>query len=314
MLASLAKYLGIEPSQVSHTERLVSTLGGTLVIACIFIITRATLGPTGTLLIVPSMGASAVLLFAVPHGALSQPWNVFGGHIISAIIGVSCALVIPGEIVAGSLAVGLSIGAMHYSRCIHPPGGATALAAVIGGETTHALGYQFVFTPIMINVLVMLAVAVAFNYLFTWRRYPAWLADKATPPESEATRVSERAIEHSDLVAALSQIDSIIDVSEQDLLRIYHLATGKAEQRQLHPGQIVLGHYYSNDEGRNDWSVRQIVDESPNPDPEKDMVVYKVVAGAGLRTSGVEARIDFARWARHELARDDENWRRVDEP
>jgi CBS-domain-containing membrane protein len=312
VFASLAKYLGIEPSQVSHTERLVSTLGGTLVIACIFIITRATLGPTGTLLIVPSMGASAVLLFAVPHGALSQPWNVFGGHIISAIIGVSCALVIPGEIVAGSLAVGLSVGAMHYSRCIHPPGGATALAAVIGGETTHALGYQFVFTPIMINVLVMLAVAVAFNYLFPWRRYPAWLADRKRPPDTESTRVSERAIEHGDLVAALSQIDSIIDVSEQDLLRIYQLATGKAEQRQLHPGQIVLGHYYSNDEGRDDWSVRQIVDESPNPDPEKDMVVYKVVAGAGLRTSGVEARLDFARWARHELERKDENWRRVD--
>jgi CBS domain-containing membrane protein len=312
VFASLSKYLGIEPSQVSHTERLVSTLGGTLVIACIFIITRATLGPTGTLLIVPSMGASAVLLFAVPHGALSQPWNVFGGHIISAVIGVSCALVIPGEIVAGSLAVGLSVGAMHYSRCIHPPGGATALAAVIGGEATHALGYQFVFTPIMINVLVMLAVAVAFNYLFPWRRYPAWLANRATPPESETSRVSERAIEHGDLVAALSQIDSIIDVSEQDLLRIYLLATGQAEQRQLHPGQIVLGHYYSNDEDRNDWSVRQIVDESPNPDTEKDMVVYKVVAGAGLRTSGMETRADFARWAKHELTRENENWRRID--
>jgi len=312
MIASLAKYLGIEASPVSHTERLVSTLGGTLVIACIFIITRFTLGPTGTLLIVPSMGASAVLLFAVPHGALSQPWNVFGGHIISALTGVSCAMAVPGEIVAASLAVGLSVGAMHYLRCIHPPGGATALAAVIGGETTHALGYQFVFTPIMINVLVMLAVAVAFNYLFPWRRYPAWLADRKKPALTEPTRVSERAIKHGDLVAALSQIDSFIDVSEQDLLRIYQLATGEAEQRHLHPGQILLGHYYSNGEYGKDWSIRQVVDESQNPDPEKDMVVYKVVAGVGLRTSNVETRVDFARWARHELTRDDESWKRVD--
>ena len=312
MINSLSKYLGIESSQVSHTERLVSTLGGTLVIACIFVITRATLGPTGTLLIVPSMGASAVLLFAVPHGALSQPWNVFGGHIISALTGVSCAMAVPGEIVAASLAVGLSVGAMHYLRCIHPPGGATALAAVIGGETTHALGYQFVFTPIMINVLVMLAVAVAFNYLFPWRRYPAWLADRKKPALTEPTRVSERAIKHGDLVAALSQIDSFIDVSEQDLLRIYQLATGEAEQRHLHPGQILLGHYYSNGEYGKDWSIRQVVDESQNPDPEKDMVVYKVVAGVGLRTSNVETRVDFARWARHELTRDDENWKRVD--
>ena len=312
VIASLAKYLGIESSPVSHTERLVSTLGSTLVIACIFIITNAALGPSGTLLIVPSMGASAVLLFAVPHGALSQPWNVFGGHIISALIGVSCALAVPGEIVAASLAVGLAVGAMHYLRCIHPPGGATALAAVIGGETTHALGYQFVFTPIMINVLVMLAVAVAFNYLFPWRRYPAWLADRKRPAVTEPTRVSERAIEHGDLVAALSQIDSFIDVSEQDLLRIYQLATGEAEQRHLHPGQILLGHYYSNGEYGKDWSIRQVVDESHNPDPEKDMVVYKVVAGVGLRTSAVETRVDFARWARYELTRDDENWKRVD--
>lgn len=312
MIESIGKYLGIEFSQVSHTERLVSTLGGVLVIACIFLITRATLGQTGTLLIVPSMGASAVLLFAVPHGALSQPWNVFGGHIVSAIIGVSCALAVPGEIVAASLAVGLSIGAMHYLRCIHPPGGATALAAVIGGETTHALGYQFVFTPIMINVLVMLAVAVAFNYLFQWRRYPAWLADRKKPPPAEPLQVSRRAIEHADLVAALSQIDSFIDVSEQDLLRIYQLATGEAVQRQLHPDQIAPGHYYTDGEPGEDWSVRQVVDESPSPDPEKDMVVYKVVAGVGLRTSAVETRVDFARWARYELVRDDKNWKRVD--
>ena len=312
MITSLVKYLGIESSQVSHTERLVSTLGGTLVIAGIFIITRSTLGPAGTLLIVPSMGASAVLLFAVPHGALSQPWNVFGGHIISAIIGVSCAILVPGEVFAASLAVGLSIGAMYYLRCIHPPGGATALAAVIGGETTHALGYQFVFTPIMINVVVMLVVAVAFNYLFPWRRYPAWLADRVKLPVKESRQLSERAIEHGDLVAALSQIDSFIDVSEHDLLRIYRLATGEAVQRNLYLGQIVLRHYYSNGEYDQDWSVRQIVDESPNPDPDKDMIVYKVVAGSGLRSSGVERRVDFARWARHELERDDENWKRVD--
>jgi CBS domain-containing membrane protein len=312
VIHALTRYLGIESSPVSHAERLVSTLGGAVVIFCIFIISRGTLGDTGMLLIVPSMGASAVLLFAVPHGALSQPWNVFGGHIISAIIGVSCALTVPGEIAAASLAVGLAIGAMYYLRCIHPPGGATALAAVIGGPSTHALGYQFVVAPILLNVLVMLAVAVVFNYLFPWRRYPAWLADEDQSPASTGDQPSERSIEHADLVAALSQIDSFIDVSEHDLLRIYQLATGEAKQRHLYTGQILLGHYYSNGEYGNDWSVRLIVDESPNPDPEKDVVVYKVVAGAGLRTSAVETRVAFARWARHELARDDENWKRID--
>ncbi|MGB5718975.1 MAG: HPP family protein [Gammaproteobacteria bacterium] len=312
MIATLSKYLGIESYPVSHTERLVSALGSTLVIACVFFISRASLGPTATLLIVPSMGASAVLLFAVPHGALSQPWNVFGGHALSAIIGVSCAMLFSNEIIAASAAVGIAVGVMHYLRCIHPPGGATALAAVIGGEATHALGYQFVFTPVMLNALVMLAVAVAFNFVFPWRRYPAWLADKNRQAVAEVPRVSERHIEHADLVAALGQIDSFIDVSENDLLRIYQLATGEADQRHLLPGQILQGHYYSSVEHGEDWSVRQIVDESQHPDPEKDRVVYKVVAGAELKTSGVVTRTEFARWATHELARDGKDWKHME--
>lgn len=313
MLTRIARYLGIDFGSVSHTERLVSTAGGALVIFCIFVITRASLGPGGTLLIVPSMGASAVLLFAVPHGALSQPWNVFGGHVISALVGVSCALAIPNEIIAASLAVGLAIGAMHYLRCIHPPGGATALAGVIGGDLTHALGYQFVITPVLINVLIMLTVAVAFNYLFPWRRYPEWLGEQAQPLAGDSRSVSQRTIEHADLVYALSQVDTIIPVSEHDLLRIYELATGQASQRQLQPGQIKQGHYYSNGEFGADWCIRQIVDTSPSNDPDRDRVVYKVIAGAAARSSAMLTRTEFARWASYEVIRDDENWKRIDD-
>ena len=92
VISTLSNILGIETRPVSHSERLVSALGSLLVIASIFFITRATLDSTATLLIVPSMGASAVLLFAVPHGALSQPWNVLAGHLLSALVGVSCAM------------------------------------------------------------------------------------------------------------------------------------------------------------------------------------------------------------------------------
>ena len=309
----IARYLGIDFGNVSHTERLVSTIGGALVICSIFIISRATLGPTGTLLIVPSMGASAVLLFAVPHGALSQPWNVFGGHIISALVGVTCAIVIPNEIIAASLAVGLAIGGMHYLRCIHPPGGATALAAVIGGDITHALGYQFVIAPVMLNVLIMLGVAVAFNYMFPWRRYPEWLGEKYEPIADDSRSVSQRAIEHADLVYALSQMDTIIPVSEHDLLHIYELATGQVSQRQLQPGQVQPGHYYSNGAFGADWCIRQIVDTSPSNNPHRDMVVYKVIAGAAPRSSAMLTRAEFAHWASYEVTRDDENWKRVDD-
>jgi CBS-domain-containing membrane protein len=303
----LTRLFDFTPGSVSHTERLVSALGGGLSILAILAVSAHYLGTVDALLIVPSMGASAVLLFAVPHGALSQPWNVLGGHIVSALIGVSCYLLVPHTFAAASLAVGLAIGTMHYLRCIHPPGGATALAAVIGGDTTHALGYGFVLTPVLENVLVILLVAVLFNYFFRWRRYPAWLA-AAQEPGTEGERSP---IEHGDLVAALAQIDSYIDVSEHDLLRIYELATGQADRRQLMPAQIALGHYYSNGAFGADWAVRQIVDESRSTDPGRDMVVFKVVAGKGLRSSGVTTRGDFAHWASYELERDETSWKRV---
>jgi CBS domain-containing membrane protein len=311
MLTRIFNSLGIEAGITSHTERIVSALGGFLVILMIFHISRFFLGTGDILLIVPSMGASAVLLFAVPHGALSQPWNVLGGHVISAMIGVSCALLLAEPFIAASLGVGLAIGAMYYLRCIHPPGGATALTAVIGGETTHALGYQFVLTPMLLNALVMVLVAVLFNYFFKWRRYPALLAQRGRPPAAEVESHAAGAIRHEDLVVALSEIDSFIDVSEDDLLRIYELATGKAEQHHLSPAEIIPGHYYSNDAFGSEWSVRQIVDESPHASPEKDMVVYKVTAGAGERKSGVLTRSEFARWARQEVSRDGANWKRV---
>jgi CBS-domain-containing membrane protein len=313
MLTRIARYLGIDFGNVSHTERLVSTAGGVLVIFSIFVITRASLGPAGTLLIIPSMGASAVLLFAVPHGALSQPWNVVGGHIISALVGVSCAIVIPEEIIAASLAVGLAIGAMHYLHCIHPPGGATALAAVIGGDVTQALGYQFVITPVLINVLVMLVVAVGFNYLFPWRRYPDWLVAEPQAEAEDTSAVSQRTIEHADLVYALSQVDTIIPVTEHDLLHIYELATGQAGQHQLQPEQIKSGHFYSNGQSGADWCIRQIVDTSPSEDANRDRVVYKVVAGAEPRSSAMLTRSEFARWARYEVTRDGEDWQRADD-
>jgi CBS domain-containing membrane protein len=225
---------------------------------------------------------------------------------------VTCTSVIPQPFLAASLAVGLATGVMYYLRCIHPPGGATALSAVVGGESVHALGYQFVITPVLLNVLVILIVAVLFNYLFAWRRYPASLASRRTqPPDRTAGRAHYRPIAHEDLVYALSQIDSFVDISEDDLLRIYAIATGKERQRRFDPARILPGHYYSNGQQSDNWAVRQIVDASPGRDPERDMVVYKVVAGAGRRGSGVLTRAEFADWAREELLRDGDDWKRV---
>ena len=196
---------------------------------------------------------------------------------------------------------------MHYLRCIHPPGGATALSAVIGGEGVHSLGYHFVLTPVLLNVLVIVVVAVLFNYPFAWRRYPAAWKKRAARKDT----VLKPSISHEDLVYALSEVDSFIDVSEHDLLAIYELATKRSQAGDVGAADLQLGHYYSNGKYGLDWSVRQIVDAADTGDAG-GMVIFKGVAGAGRRSTGVCSRDEFSRWAKHEVYRDDENWRRVD--
>ena len=216
---------------VSEREHWISATGGLLGILVVFWVSNHLLGSHVAVLIASSMGSSAVLLFAAPHGAMSQPWSVFGGHVVSALAGVASQQWLGHEpILAASMAVALSIALMYPLRCLHPPGGATALTAVVGGGTVHALGYGFIVMPIMINTAIILLVAVAYNYPFSWRRYPQvwWRMTAASEPA--ATDVGETdekcMIPHSDLVYALSQLDTFIDVSEADLQRIYALALG----------------------------------------------------------------------------------------
>lgn len=218
-------YLGFDSKPVSHQEKIISATGGFIGIFCVYLITHSLVGDEAAIFIVPSMGATAVLVFAVPHSTLGQIWNVLGGHLLSATIGVLCALMIADQFLAAATSVGLAIAAMYYARCIHPPGGATALAAVVGGESIQSLGFAYLITPVTINVIAILVVAIVFNALFKWRRYPACLVQSNISKPSASDNYAP--IEHADLVYALSQIDTIIDVTEKDLLKIYQLATGR---------------------------------------------------------------------------------------
>ena len=205
---------------VSEREHWISAFGGLVGILAVMWVSHVGLGGHGGALALGSMGASAVLLFAAPHGALSQPWPVLGGHLVSALVGVTCARWLGSEpMLAASLAVALAIAAMYSLRCLHPPGGATAMYAVLGGETVHALGYGYLFSPVLLNVVVLLA--VAFNYPFAWRRYPQCWHRRSQTSDAPA---GESMIPHSNLVYALSQLDTFVDVSEEDLQRIYALA------------------------------------------------------------------------------------------
>jgi len=220
----LLHWLGVDMIHVSHGERFLAGIGALLGIAICWGISIQFLGPASATLVVASVGAGAVLLFGVPHGVLSQPWPATGGHLLSAIVGVTCAQQIDEIWLAASLAVGLAVLVMHYARCLHPPGGATALIAVIGGGDIHALGYAYVVAPVMLNALTLLCVALLFNNLLASRRYPAAWAK--TPAAKSAVTASGIRAEH--VRAALDEMDLVEDISEEDLMRIIAKAEAHA--------------------------------------------------------------------------------------
>lgn len=132
-------------------------------------------GIEDSLFLVGSFGASAVLIYGVPNSPYAQPRNLVGGHVISAIVGVSSALLLasqPGF--AAAMAVTLAVVFMHLTRTIHPPGGATALIAVIGGDGVQQMSYWYVLSPVAAGALLMLLVAVLVNNHSSYRRYPQY--------------------------------------------------------------------------------------------------------------------------------------------
>ena len=211
-------WLGIELSEVSYQEKLISALGGCIALLLLTVISAKALHFSGAAAVIASMGASAVLLFAVPHGQLSQPWPVAAGHVIPAFLGVCCAKWIPQTELAAACAVGLAIASMHQLKCIHPPGGATALTAVLGGPAVHELGFKFVLFPVLLNALVMITLAVTFNCCFNWRRYPAFLNRLKSPPPPSTD--GQPLPTHEEIVEALRRLDSFVDITEADLVRL----------------------------------------------------------------------------------------------
>jgi len=155
---------------------LFSWIGGFLGIFLIEQIGRlADLGDRASLFLIGSFGASAVLVYGAPQVPFSQPRNLVGGHCLSALIGVTVFLLLGDQgILTCPLAVALSIFAMQLTSTVHPPGGATALIAVIGGSAIHELGYWYVLCPVGVGACIMVVVAMMVNNLSgeKARKYP----------------------------------------------------------------------------------------------------------------------------------------------
>ena len=236
---ALFSFLFPRQASLSHRERLVSGLGGILAILVTSWMTHIFIGPVAAPYLLAAMGASTVLLLGAPHSPFSQPWSFAGGHMVSAAIGITCALYLQNIYLAAGLAVGLSIVAMYYLRCIHPPGGATALLTVIGDQKIHAMGYHFIIMPVLANVAILLLVALLINRLILRRQYPLNLSlpDKVSSHEHASPSV-KLSFSKADLASALQEMNGYIDVTSDDLEKIYSLAIVHSHQRRL--GELRL--------------------------------------------------------------------------
>ncbi len=165
------------PPGISLEEIFWSWLGAFFGISAVALIHNNILAGTDLVMVIGSFGASAVLIYGAISSPLAQPRNLIGGHVISAIIGVACYQLLGGHLwLASSVSVATAIAVMQLTRTLHPPGGATALIAVIGSSKIHALGYLYALVPAGLGALVMLLIALLVNNIPRSRRYPLfWL-------------------------------------------------------------------------------------------------------------------------------------------
>ncbi len=211
---------------VNGRERLRVVVGALVGVLATSLLCRLA-GPDGSALpwLVAPIGASAVLVFGVPGSPLAQPWSVIGGNALSALAGVACVSAFGHEPWVGALAVSLAIGLMFSLRCLHPPGGASALFPVLAGIGD----FHFVLFPVLANSLLLVLAGVAYNSA-TGRRYPH---GQARPLPAPADAVPTARFSEADLDAVLGRYNQVLDVSRDDLRSLLEQAEMQSYRRRL---------------------------------------------------------------------------------
>ena len=210
-------------------DRVLCGLGALIGLAISSLISWYVLGGFNAWYIAP-MGATSVLLFAVSASPLSQPWNLIIGNSIASIVGVSCAIFIAEPTLAFSLAVALAIFLMMSTDSLHPPSGAVAITAVMGGDSVHQLGYAFILYPVLLNSILLLIVAVIYNRMLG-KKFPQ--VAQINIRSKDPTPTQKVTIQPQDIKDALADQTELLDISEYDLQKIILKAQENANARQV---------------------------------------------------------------------------------
>jgi CBS domain-containing membrane protein len=164
-------------------------------------------------LLMAPLAASSVILFGLPASPLARPWAVIVGHIVSALAGVTVAHWVPNLMVASGLSVAVSILAMTLTRSLHPPGGSTALIAVVGGPAVAAAGYSYAWVPVGANALLLVVIGMVYHRLITGHRYPHAISRPLPTPTAEPPVE----IRPEDIDAAVSRYGEVLDLDRDDV-------------------------------------------------------------------------------------------------
>ena len=246
-IQNFLRYIVPETAPLSTGEKFRSVFSTFVGILLLAYISSMFVSGIGLPILVTSMGASAILLFAIPHSPLSQPWPLIAGNLLPALIAVTCWKWVPDTILASAISLALTLFFMQILRCLHPPGGGLALLPMLGDASVHELGYKFVFMPVGLNVLILLVLGFIINNLLPGRRYPA----SAVPvrqhlhKHDDADSLERVGINQTDLHNALKQMNTFLDVSEEDLASVYKMASMQAYRRKM--GEITCADIMSRD-------------------------------------------------------------------
>lgn len=208
------------------SDRLIACLGALIGIAATAATSSlASHGGAFPFLVAP-MGASAVLLFAVPSSPMAQPWPILGGSIVSALVGICVARIVPDPHWAVGIGVSLAILAMSALRCLHPPGGACAILPILASGQSAATDFGFALLPVGLNALLLIAMGLLFHR-FSGHSYP----HRPVPVAGHKAVATVNGILTEDVDAALEELGETFDVAREDLDLLFRVAERHAQDR-----------------------------------------------------------------------------------
>lgn len=118
----VSRYIIYKETLVDFREHLRSFIGAFVGIGIIAWLQSHALDRYENIFLIGSLGASSVLVYGAIQSPLAQPRNLVGGHVISALIGVTIYRFMPDVLwLTAPLAVALSIVLMQITKTLHRP-------------------------------------------------------------------------------------------------------------------------------------------------------------------------------------------------